>query len=609
MSPRARKVTILLLLALGIQLWLLWARGIYGTNQTVLTAVAVFVIALIPPVRRQLWQALARVRSPSPRTRGRAALAIAVGSSAYLTMTAAMQGRSLHPRFHDEFMYLLQARMLSVGRLWMPPLPLGDFFDTFYVFVEPVYASLTWPGGSMMFVPGIWLSLPYWVMPVVVSGAAVGLMYSVFTQLLDGAYGLLAALTLIALPMFRMQSLHSQAQVPIVMLALLLVWAFLRWRGNPTLRNGLLVGAIAGWAAITRPVDALCMALPVGIAMLVAQMRFPVRAKLKTAGAVVAGAAPFLALQLVFNFGVTGKLTKTPFTFYNDRDQPMLQFGFPRYDDTLKLKSRLLQKQLFYQHSVLPAAERHAPTRIPERALDQLLQSLRYNLPNPLLLILFPPALLTLFERQRYVVWSVLPLFVVLYTGYTLFLSHYALFVAPAIIFMTVAGAQAVERNLRAVAPACTLTVAAMCVTMLPEFNRRKPDIPLASSTMDFSMHTLPTLVQAPAVVLFKFHPGLDYHEEPVYNIDTAWPDDAPIIRAHDLGPKSNVALLRYYAERQPNRRFYTVDRRDLSTLRDIGRAGELWALIRASREAAAGAITTAPVTQPGTQPAMGISP
>ena len=585
MSSRVRKVTVLLLLAVGVQFWLLWRDGIWGSDLTVLAGVATFIGAIIPGIRRRLWRAFNHVRHPSPKTRGVVAVSIAVATSAYLIATASWQGRVLHPRVADEFMYLLQARMLSVGRLWMPPLPHGEFFDTFYVFVEPVYASLTWPGTAMLWVPGMWLALPSWVMPALVAGAAVGLLYSVTTQLFDGFYGLLASLALIALPMLRMQALTSQAQVPILMQGLFLAWGFLRWRTSPSGRAAMLIGAVAGWAAITRPIDAICLALPVGIGMLGASARMDTRNRAQMAAAVVAGAAPFLALQLVFNVGVTGRFTKTPFTFYNDRDQPMLQYGFPTYDPTLQLKTTLLQKRLLYEQFVLPAAQNHSPRQISSRLGSQLLTTLDYTLPNPLLLILIPAGALQLFRRQRYVVWGVLPMFLALYTGYALFLAHYTLLVAPAVIVMILAGVRAIERSFRAFSPACSLAVAAMCVSVLPEFSRRRPDVPLAMPAMGFATLELPKRVEAPALVLFTFHPELSYHDEPVYNVDTAWPDDAPIIRAHDLGSEKNMELLRYYATHQPDRRVYIVDRRDLSSVHYLGRAGELAKLQRLSRD------------------------
>jgi hypothetical protein len=348
MSPRVRKLAVLLLLVVGVQLWLFARDGMWGSDSAVVCGLVAFIVGIIPGVRGRLRRALDGVRRPSPRARGIIALSIAIFAGLYLYVTASWQHQPLEPRIHDEFVYLLQARMLSIGRLWMPPLPHGDFFDTFYVFVEPVYAPLSWPGASLMYVPGLWLSLPYHVMPLVIAGAAIGLMYSVTTQLFDGLSGLIAVLALLALPTMRTEAVHTFAQVPILLLGLMLLWTWLRWRVAPTRLHAALIGAVAGWAAITRPIDAICLALPIGIAMLIDWRRFGTRAKLQTIGFVVAGAVPFIALQLVFNFGVTGSLTKTPYMFYNDREQPLLGYGFHTYDPAPKSQTKVLQKRLLY---------------------------------------------------------------------------------------------------------------------------------------------------------------------------------------------------------------------------------------------------------------------
>src|SRR5205814_8613414 len=64
-----------------------------------------------------------------------------------------------------------------------------------------------------------------------------------------------------------------------------------------------------------------------------------------------------------------------------------------------------------------------------------------------------------------------------------------------------------------------------------------------------------------PAIVLYHFSPQDVPDDEPVYNDDVAWPDDAPIIRAHDLSPAQNLKLFQYYAQRQPQRQVYRVER------------------------------------------------
>jgi hypothetical protein len=61
-------------------------------------------------------------------------------------------------------------------------------------------------------------------------------------------------------------------------------------------------------------------------------------------------------------------------------------------------------------------------------------------------------------------------------------------------------------------------------------------------------------------LVLFTYHSDDPSNlEEPAYNWDVMNPDDAPIIRAHDLGPR-NAELFAYYAKRQPNRSVYLFD-------------------------------------------------
>ena len=77
--------------------------------------------------------------------------------------------------------------------------------------------------------------------------------------------------------------------------------------------------------------------------------------------------------------------------------------------------------------------------------------------------------------------------------------------------------------------------------------------------------------VQPPAVVLFRFPPNGPPAIEPVYNLTTPWPDDSPIIRAHDLGDR-NIEIFNYYAKLQPDRRFYLYDR-GTGSLTDLGLA------------------------------------
>ena len=117
---------------------------------------------------------------------------------------------------------------------------------------------------------------------------------------------------------------------------------------------------------------------------------------------------------------------------------------------------------------------------------------------------------------------------------------------------------------------------------MLPELNPKVDDETFRSPMMRVLHDQVDRSDLAPAVILFRYHPELPQNGdnsckvEPVYNTETAWPDDAPIIRAHDLGNR-NIEIFRYYAARQPQRTFYLFDRGNLADpLHRLGTAGEL---------------------------------
>jgi hypothetical protein len=118
-----------------------------------------------------------------------------------------------------------------------------------------------------------------------------------------------------------------------------------------------------------------------------------------------------------------------------------------------------------------------------------------------------------------------------------------------------------------------TLSIVMICITQLPEFRRLGDDWFDASELIRIN-NDLAHLPQTPAVVLFHFQPSVKTHVEPVYNVDVPWPDDAKVIRAHDLGPR-NIQIYRYYAQRQPTRMFYLYNRVD-GSIKPLGTAKDL---------------------------------
>ena len=185
-------------------------------------------------------------------------------------------------------------------------------------------------------------------------------MYRIFTELIDGTIGALAALLTASIPIFREQSIMVMSEIPALLGMLLLIWIWIRWRKTQSISLAPLGGFIAGWLAIVRPVDALVAIIPVVIAVFVAWASRPCKSsnadtggtpipqRAKTTCAAMLGAAPFVVIQLVFNVGVTGSLTQTPFTFYARQVYPGATYGFRGNTPTTRPSWPLPQIQKAY---------------------------------------------------------------------------------------------------------------------------------------------------------------------------------------------------------------------------------------------------------------------
>jgi hypothetical protein len=554
--------------------------------------VVAMLAAAIPAVRRLLNKLGGLLTPRTPRGRFRTALAVAGVSAGYFILTAHLQDRDLFPKTHDEQSYLLQMHMLAAGRLWMPQHPLADFFDTFYVLARPVYASLYFPGASLLYLPTVLLHLPTSLMPALVAGAIVGLVYRVIAELIDAPAALLAALLVVSLEWFRVYSVLLTGHEPMLLLGLLLVWA------RPRARAGWAVamGVSAGWGAITRPADALCFAIPVGLGILfdlfkpavadIARgMTRPGRSFAKTLLCVIGGATPFLSLQAYFDKGVTGSVFETPYGLYLRQDQPNTSFGFHPYDPRARPQSVVQQKQDLYANFFARYVRRHQPGEfLSWWGRVYLPMTADTTLPGQPLVALLPAGLLAVWARRRLVLALVPLLFLTIYACNTFFLEHYALLIAPSVAMLAVLGIRRLAATMAPIGPCLTAGVIVLCITTLPEFN------PLWGASHQINDETFPApLMRAvrtempfaadlhrPAVVLFRYTNGQNIQEEPVYNAEVAWPDDASIICAHDLGPR-NREIFEYYAQRQPDRYFYRWDRttrqiEDLGYARDLAR-------------------------------------
>jgi hypothetical protein len=107
--------------------------------------------------------------------------------------------------------------------------------------------------------------------------------------------------------------------------------------------------------------------------------------------------------------------------------------------------------------------------------------------------------------------------------------------------------------------PFLAIVLAAIALEAMPEFNHNSQGILKVCEQAKQIGQDL-SVLPVGSVVLFPFNTAyVDVHSFPVYNDDVAWPDDAAVVRASDLG--DNRKLYAYYAAMQPQRRFYLYSR------------------------------------------------
>ncbi len=280
MSPapwqRSHRILVLLLLAVGLVYWL----SVFGSDSLdfihngqarvrILAIAVALVIACLPYPGLRAIGFIEWVNAALAPRRVRTAVLVAIFVAIYILLYDRAVRELLFIKFNDEHAYMIQARMLARGRLWMPPYPpeIAPFFDALALIGDRVYAPMYFPGTAVAMLPFVWLNLPFWLMPLLAASLAAGLLYLLFADLFDPVRGLLAVLLLISLSNFRDVAGYLLSEMPFLATELVLLLAWVRFRRQLDSWWAMLVGIAAGYAAITRPLDAVCLAVPVGLAI------------------------------------------------------------------------------------------------------------------------------------------------------------------------------------------------------------------------------------------------------------------------------------------------------------------------------------------------------
>jgi len=115
-----------------------------------------------------------------------------------------------------------------------------------------------------------------------------------------------------------------------------------------------------GYAGITRPLDGVCFAIPVGVAILW-QLRENFRMPAVHVALMILGASPFLLLLAVQNIGVTGHPFELAEAYYNRENFPASPMGFHQVNPQSDFSKFNATKRQWLEQWVIPSMQRHTP--------------------------------------------------------------------------------------------------------------------------------------------------------------------------------------------------------------------------------------------------------
>jgi hypothetical protein len=251
---------------------------------------------------------------PEPGGPDRFAVGLALASfavAALLNVTVYQR----HPHVPDEVVYLLHARYLAAGKLWLEPPPVPAAFDLDLMLLDggrwysPV--PIGWP---LVLAAGTALGIPSLVNPLL-GAASVLVAYAFLRELADRRTARIATLLIAASPWFVFLNMSYMTHAWTMLCAMVAALGVARSRRTGSIVACVVAGAAIGVVAWIRPLDGLLLALALGLwsmGLCGARLRIPAIAALIVATAGVG------ALTLPYNAALTGEPLRFPIQRYVD---------------------------------------------------------------------------------------------------------------------------------------------------------------------------------------------------------------------------------------------------------------------------------------------------
>lgn len=241
--------------------------------------------------------------TPSPREFACALLLFALVTSALVSQFAFAGFASTS----DEIAQLWHARMLLHGRLFLPVDPNPEFFSLDTVVDRERWYSQFPIGGPALLAIGLAMRAP-WLVNTLCAALAVAGLYQFTRTVFGELQGRICALLMVASPGVLLMSGTWMNHVPVLAIAMWALAALAFWERAATPRQryaaAAAIGAGIGLIATIRPLDAVVLALVIGIFQLWTIRNSPKRVT-ELALQALAGAVPISILLLV-NARTTG---------------------------------------------------------------------------------------------------------------------------------------------------------------------------------------------------------------------------------------------------------------------------------------------------------------
>jgi hypothetical protein len=219
------------------------------------------------------------------------------------------------PHVPDEVVYLLHARYLAAGELWLAPPPVPAAFDLDLMLLDQGkwYCPVP-PGWPMVLALGVVAGAPWLVNPLL-GAASVLVGYLLLRELSDRRTARIGSVLLATSPWFTFLNMSFMTHSLTLLCALFAALAVARARRTHGVLGCVAGGAALGVIALIRPLDGLIVAGALGLWALGLG-----GARLRAApiAALVASAAVVGALTLPYNAALTGRAGNFPIQHYVD---------------------------------------------------------------------------------------------------------------------------------------------------------------------------------------------------------------------------------------------------------------------------------------------------